>query len=300
MVGPVYPYPDVNGHLDANGYRWYGELIGKVIYKTQVLGEKFAPLQPVKLSRVEGNPNQIRIQYYVPVPPLVFDTHTLLEMKDLGFELKVNNETKTITNIAIDDDCVVLTSNADLTGTVQISYAGVNTTLKGTFPDYNARGNGNLRDSDDYGAFFTYVQRTWTATATKSDHPRDEQGVIIYDKPYPLYNFSVSYYYELPASADEYTIPNAPEKEDGVGIGANAQNVSSLRQVGSGLELNVASNSAVKLDIYTVSGGLTKSYASAIVPAGLQTYSLNSLPQGLYIAKANVNNNVYSAKIIIK
>jgi hypothetical protein len=307
MVGPVYPYPDCNGHLDANGYRWYGELIGKVIYKTQALGEKFAPLQPVKLSRVPGNPRQIRIQYYIPVPPLVFDTHTLLEMKDYGFLLGVNNLKKSITNIEIDGDCVILTSDADLTGKILVSYAGDQTTLQGTFPDFNPRGSGNLRDSDDYGSFFTYVNRTWTKDSstdntTKSDHPRDEQGSIIYDKPYPLYNFSVAYYYEIPAGTDEYTVPNAPGKEDGggVGVSANKKNGAALRQVGSDLHLNVTDKGVVKLNIYAVSGSLTKSYASKTVLAGQQTYSLNSLPQGLYIAKANVDNNVYSAKIVIK
>jgi hypothetical protein len=48
-AGPVYPMTDVGGHLDANGYRWYGEMLGKVYYKTKVLGEDFKPLQPLEL-----------------------------------------------------------------------------------------------------------------------------------------------------------------------------------------------------------------------------------------------------------
>ncbi|MDR1809136.1 MAG: T9SS type A sorting domain-containing protein [Prevotella sp.] len=301
MIGPVYPYPDCNGHLDANGYRWYGELTGKVIYKTQVLGEKFAPLQPVKLSRVPGNPKQVRIQYYVPVPPLVFDTHTLLEMKDYGFLLGLNNIKKTITNIEIDGDCVVLTSDADLNGTVLVSYAGNQTTFAGTFAGANPTGNGNLRDSDNYGSFYTYVQRTWSdGNQTLSDHPRNESGNIIYDQPYPLWNFSVAYYYEIPAASDEYVVPNAPKK-DGVGIsGTKVQTGSALSQQGSDLFLTVSGKSAVKLGVYSLSGSLLKQFAQEQTPAGVQKYSLDALPQGLYVAKAQVGNNVYSAKIIIR
>jgi hypothetical protein len=302
MVGPVYPYPDANGHLDANGYRWYGEMIGKVIYKTQVLGEKFSPLQPIKISRVPENPKQIRIQYHVPVPPLVFDTHTLLPMQNQGFDLVNNSTTQTITNIEIDDDCVVLTSSSNLNGRIRISYAGDRAQPITPFPGFDGKSNGNLRDSDDYGSFFTYVNRTWTGdNYTRSDHPRDEQGNIIYDKPYPLYNFGVAYYYDIPADVNEYIVPNAPGNESGNSIGTNSKdNNTTLRQVGSDLQLNVATGGVVELGIYGISGNLATSYTSKNIPAGVQNYSLSGLPQGMYIAKASVNNNLYSAKIIIK
>jgi hypothetical protein len=301
MVGPVYPYPDVNGHLDANGYRWYGELIGKVIYKTQTPGEKFSPLQPGKFTRVAGNPRQIRITYSVPKPPLVFDTHTLPEMKDFGFNLYVNDIRRDIAGIELENgNTIVITSSVDLTGKVAVTYAGEQATIKTPFSDFNARGHGNLRDSDDYGAFFSYEQKTWMATATKSDHPRDENGNIIYGKPYPLYNFSVAFYYELPANVDEYIVPNV-KTDDGTAIsGASLDGSDSFRQRGSSLYLTLAGKSAVRLDIYTVSGRLLKSYVQDAVPAGEQKYSLDALPQGLYLAKVCAGNAVYSTKIFIK
>ena len=63
---------DRGGHLDANGYRWFGEMLGKVYYQTKVQGKTFKPLQPTEIMR-EKLPNQVRIKYHVPVPPLVFD-----------------------------------------------------------------------------------------------------------------------------------------------------------------------------------------------------------------------------------
>ena len=72
-AGPIYPMTDRGGHLDGNGYRWVGEMLGKVYYQSQVQGKPFQPLQPTAIAR-ETLPTQIRIKYHVPVRPLVFDT----------------------------------------------------------------------------------------------------------------------------------------------------------------------------------------------------------------------------------
>lgn len=59
-AGPVAQMTDRGGHLDANGYRWYGEMLAKVFYRTTVLKEKFKPLQPSKISRT-NNSNELII-----------------------------------------------------------------------------------------------------------------------------------------------------------------------------------------------------------------------------------------------
>jgi len=215
-VGPIYPMTDVGGHLDANGYRWYGEMIGKVIYKTKILGEKFSPLQPIELSRVENNKKQIRIKYLVPKPPLVFDTKTLLEMPNYGFNIYLNGAQQTITNIVIDgqeQDCVLITCANDLIGNIEIAYAGADATLQDKL-----RGHGNLRDSDDYQAFFNYEKKTWNNSPTSSGEPTDESGNIIDGKPYPLYNFSVAYYYKLEEGKDRFTVPNLSDTRNNTDI----------------------------------------------------------------------------------
>lgn len=295
-VGPVYQMTDNGGHLDANGYRWYGEMIGKVIYKTQVLGEKFSPLQPMTISRVADNPKQVLVKYQVPKPPLVLDTKTLLEMPNYGFNLYLNDSRKNITSVEVtgdDNNYILITSDTDLTGKIAISYAGEAATLTG----YNLRGHGNVRDSDDYEAFFEYEEKTWTKPTT-SGEPKDEDGNIIYGKKYPLYNFSVSYYYEVPAGNDKLEIlPD--DTEDGIGNEIISEKAF-LQQIGSELYLTVLDNGNVKLDIYNISGGLVKSYTQDIATAGTQKYSLESLSQGMYVAKANVGNNVYSTKVLIK
>ena len=65
-TGPIYPMTARGGHLDANGYRWFGEILGKVYYQTQIKGKNFKPLQPkeILLDRATG---QIQIRFHVPV-----------------------------------------------------------------------------------------------------------------------------------------------------------------------------------------------------------------------------------------
>ncbi|GHT88981.1 hypothetical protein FACS189474_5160 [Bacteroidia bacterium] len=146
-AGPVYQMTDVGGHLDGNGYRWYGEMLGKVYYKTKIEGEDFRPLQPKKVARDAENAKKIYITYHVPVPPLVLDENTLKKEANYGFNMYLNNRYQTISKVEIVNDSVVaITGSSDLsTGRLGVSYGGSDT-----------RGHGNLRDSDPYKAYFKY------------------------------------------------------------------------------------------------------------------------------------------------
>ena len=160
-AGPIYPMTDRGGHLDANGYRWFGEMLGKVYYQTKVQGKTFKPLQPTEIMR-EKLPNQVRIKYHVPVPPLVFDVHLLPKIRDYGFEVYLGSyrqeNRQTVTNVEIDGEDVVLSCQQPLQGDVIVVYAGTNSFIE----EYQGgkdrlQGHGNLRDSDSYKAFFNYL-----------------------------------------------------------------------------------------------------------------------------------------------
>ncbi len=214
-AGPIYPCTDRGVHLDPNGYRWYGEMLGKVYYKTKILGQNFRPLQPMKISRTI-NPKVLNIKFLVPVLPLVFETNLVSKCADYGFQVFVNGSaTKvTLTSVVINADAVVLTSATDLIGNIEVIYAGL-----GTWPN---SGKGNLRDSDPYTATSNYIdldkkvngvfvyQRDAPTTTLRSPtyEPKASDGSPIYDKPYPLYNFSMAFYYKLPATDSVYYVPN--------------------------------------------------------------------------------------------
>lgn len=211
-AGPVYQMTDRGGHLDSNGYRWYGEMLGKVYYKTQVLKSKFIPLQPLEISRT-SDPKTIKIKFFVPEPPLVLDTQTISKVKDFGFEVYKDSVKQKITDIKIDGECVYITCSKKInhSSTIDILYAGE-----------DVKGNGNLRDSDDYEAFYNYIdldkkndnncyvypRDSDEITLRPSSEPKDKNGEVIYDKKYPLYNFSVAFSYRIKKQAQKYIVPN--------------------------------------------------------------------------------------------
>ncbi|MDR1682697.1 MAG: leucine-rich repeat domain-containing protein, partial [Candidatus Symbiothrix sp.] len=258
-AGPVYPMTDRGGHLDPNGYRWFGEMMGKVYYKTKIQGEDFKPLQPLELSRT-NNPNQLKIKFLVPHLPLVLDEQIVQKQSDYGFEIYAGGSKKTIGSVTIENDCVILTASTSLAGQkIEVVYAGQNTS-----------GHGNLRDSDPYQAFdsyidldgkngdsFIYPRSSGETTLRPSYEPRDNEG-IIYGKKYPLYNFSVSFFYALQANETTMTAPSlASDTEE-------TTELSIIHSVSDGLadEITAALNgvSAAGIRFLKVSGA-TLSYS---------------------------------------
>ena len=298
-AGPVYPMTDRGGHLDANGYRWYGEMLGKAYYRTKVLGQRFVPLQPIEISRTD-NAKEIKIRFLVPKLPLVLDDWTVQKKTDYGFRVYNDNAQQTITNIRIEGDCVYLTCAQDLSGVIEINYAG----------DGANGGHGNLRDSDDYEAYYKYIDHDKKNPDNSYFYPRDKEndnyvtlrpdyepktqsGEIIYDQPYPLYNFSVAFYYKLDKGEQNYKVPNLDDITDS----AEAVQVSgaSLHQAGNSILLK-GIKTPVQVKLYSLSGSLLQIIDAP--QAGL--YSLNDFNKGIYIAKAVIDGNPCTLKISIR
>lgn len=220
MAGPVYPQPDRGGHLDANGYRWFGEILAKAYHQTVMEGKKFKPLQPQAISR-ENDGHTIRITFHVPVGPLVIDTCLVPEIKNYGFNVYQGSfDDKgrcSPTSISVSSDDVVLTFDRQLTGTVYVTYADQSATIKHPVKGLNNIGaHGNLRDSDPYKSALTYIDldgknhdgsyiydRNNGETRLRPDfEPKDTYGKVIYGKPYSLYNFGVAFFYKITPGQD--------------------------------------------------------------------------------------------------
>lgn len=298
-AGPVYPMPDRGGHLDPNGYRWFGEMLAKVYYKTQILGESFKPLQPKKIMRT-NNPNQIKIKYHIPNPPLVLDTWTVTnKYKDYGFEIyKIVGKDTTkqiINNVAIEDDCILITCSADLSNAaLEVIYAGLgeNTVL--------TRGHGNVRDSDGYQAYYTYIDldmknekneyiyyRDPGQSLRAVNQPKDINGQVIYDSPYPLYNWSVAFCYQLNQSQDSYLVPGFTDDETAVS-GINEDSILSLYQEGTDVLVKNNNASDTVVDLFDIQG---KHLNRFLFKTGVGRFSIMGLVTGIYVVKANVSNN---------
>lgn len=88
LVGPHYAVPSALNsrapggrhgdaiHLSADGERWWGEQVGKVMHRVLHLGEKWEPLRPLA-ARIEETRESLLIDFSVPRPPLEIETDFL-------------------------------------------------------------------------------------------------------------------------------------------------------------------------------------------------------------------------------
>ena len=296
-AGPIYPVSDRGGHLDSNGYRWYGEMLGKVYYRTKILGQDFIPLQPMEISRTD-DPKVLNIKFYVPKPPLVFDELLIKKITDYGFEVYDNNVKETIQSVTIVENCVRITATTDLAGPVEVIYAGTNN-----------RGDGNLRDSDDEPAYYNYIdldkkdqngtyvyERDATETTLRPAYePKDASGVI-YEKLYPLYNFSVAFYYKIEKDSVSYKVPNVYNRQTAVAHPVDNSNL--FYQLGQNLVIENPQSGEYKIEVYDGAGHLVNVFSEKNA-ISRQVYPLDACTKGVYVAKLTMKNKTIGVKIVI-
>lgn len=94
LVGPHYAVPSALNsrrpdsragdaiHLSADGERWWGEQVGKVMHRVLHRGEKWEPLRPLR-AVLDETRDSILIDFIVPRPPLVMDT-TFLPLQEIA------------------------------------------------------------------------------------------------------------------------------------------------------------------------------------------------------------------------
>lgn len=258
-AGTVYQMTDRGGHLDPNGYRWFGELMAKVYYKTAVLGETWSPLQPVGITR---GSDYIVVDYHVPIPPLVLDTLTLAESSQYGFTLFNNGTRMVIRSVeVVSGTQLKITAGQPLDGDIEIAYA-----------DELHSGHGNVRDSDPFEGFAEYIELS--DPHKPSREPLNEDGRPIYGKKYPLYNFSLAFYYKLNAGESELNISTTPS---GLKIYSEPDKIS--LQV-DGHILRVRTVRAGLFRIFNLNGN---TLVCGKLVAGNNTLDISTLSPGFYL-----------------
>ena len=96
LVGPHYAVPSALNsrkpdgrtgdaiHLSADGERWWGEQVGKVMHRVLHRGEDWEPLRP-RRAVLDEKRESVLIDFLVPRPPLVIDT-TFLARQEIAVE----------------------------------------------------------------------------------------------------------------------------------------------------------------------------------------------------------------------
>lgn len=163
--GPKYQYEYGHDalHMTADGYRLLGEKYGQVYYERVVLGHKWRPLEPERVTR-DGK--KLTIKFHVPRKPLVWDDkmgapHPSspewsngkgFEVSDaLGKRIGIRGATLQGT------DSVILDLASDPGSGARLSYAMVGEPTMAK-PPYNASPHwGLLRDSDPFVGSSTHI-----------------------------------------------------------------------------------------------------------------------------------------------
>lgn len=94
LVGPHYAVPSALNsrrpdgragdaiHLSADGERWWGEQVGKVMHRVLHRGEAWEPLRP-RRAELDETRDSVLVDFLVPRPPLVVDT-TFLARQEIA------------------------------------------------------------------------------------------------------------------------------------------------------------------------------------------------------------------------
>jgi len=166
-VGPryQYSYADDGVHLDSLGYDRLGEKNGQAYFESVVRGRPWRPLSP---SGARRDGELVRVDFNVPVPPLVWDAElpaaaTRSEWAlGRGFELSSNGSPLTITGVEIASDSVVIHVQSAAPGAVLVRYAA---TAAPAARAHGTRRWGQLRDSDPFvGATTRTAQPNYAVT----------------------------------------------------------------------------------------------------------------------------------------
>ena len=193
LVNPTYQLTiNSSQHPNYNGYRWFGEQAAKALWLAINNGLRYETVRPISIYVTDSN--KIVVSVYAPVFPIKVDTWTNNQIKDYGFDVKLNGSICEITSVNVDGTKIIIETKQDLSnGIVEISYAGL-----------NRQGQGNICDSDTWRSLTNYMNDLDDSEWNTANYiypvvkrPLDINGNYIFDKPYPMQNWMSNFYYNL-------------------------------------------------------------------------------------------------------
>ena len=149
LVGPKYhlKYTPDRLHLSNASYRWLGEYYAKVYRQVVINGRSWRPLSP---GRIERQGAVITAKFNVPVPPVRWDTATVVQHPNYGFEYRDSSTNPPVIQSVVLTGPNTVRVTLDRTPAAPGGYLRYALTgVKGHAGGDDAQGiGGNLRDSD--------------------------------------------------------------------------------------------------------------------------------------------------------
>ena len=121
LSNPIYQLPAyMYGHLSGNGVVWYGSYLGKSLYELNCNSE---PEVLKVISSYFINMRTIKLDFCIPVKPLVFDVNMKPKLDNYGFELKKDGNPIPIEVKLLGDSIyIILNENAVLDSVYSLQY----------------------------------------------------------------------------------------------------------------------------------------------------------------------------------
>jgi hypothetical protein len=179
MLGPAYPVTDKGGHLDANGYRWFGSLMAKIVRHVLVDRLDWRPLSPLWIEYKAGT---VYLGLHVPAPPVQFSlpyvVNTATDFSAKGFRLTDDYGDVGISSVEIVGATVIAIKPSRTLQSNPLLWAGSKTTFNGATCVCDSDG---MRSDDLYNY-----------SAGTGDYLAANIAALV-DKPYPLNNWLINF-----------------------------------------------------------------------------------------------------------
>ena len=169
LVGASYPFQFFSDcrHFTGASRRILGEYYAKAYARIVFQGKTWEPVRPMSVTRAA---NVITVKYYVPVPPLAFDTVRVPGIANMGFDFLEDGALQTISSVTLASaDTVQITlAAAPGAGVKKLRYA--QNQVPGTCQGIGSNtgigpgARGNLRDSDPAVSRYGFDLFNWGVT----------------------------------------------------------------------------------------------------------------------------------------
>ena len=174
LVGASYPFQFFSDcrHFTGASRRQLGEYFAKAYKRIVFEGKAWEPVRPMSVTRAGA---VITVKYYVPVPPLAFDTVLVPAAPNMGFDFLEDGAMQTINSVTVAGDTVTITlAAAPGAGVKKLRYAQnqIPSTCQGIGSNsgHGPGARGNLRDSDPTVSRYGYDLKNW-GVAFEEDVP---------------------------------------------------------------------------------------------------------------------------------
>lgn len=183
-IGPYYQTPSFGAHPTPDGNRWIGEEFAKTIYEVSIDGVD--TLMCVKSCYVCDN--SITLSIKTPTKPIIFDTWTVKQRNNYGFDVFVLDDYSastisrhiSITDVIAGNDTITLICAENIENNEDFNKIFI------AYANQQVGGCGNVRDNGKWVSYNKYASNSLGDKTEITYIPLDKNGNELIGQRYPM------------------------------------------------------------------------------------------------------------------